>query len=70
MIERWDKLTHAEIARYYIASQTYNHLLTLIRGFVGYAWCILEYSDADIIFPVLHCNQSSFEAFFLVSVIL
>ena len=37
-----EKLTATKSSKYYIAYQTYETLLTLVKGFVGYTWCILH----------------------------
>ena len=52
------------IAKYFIADQTYQNLLCLIRGFFGYANCILSYSDKETLVPGLYSNQSSIEGLF------
>ena len=59
-----EKLTAAQSSKYYIAYQTYDNLLTLVRGFLGYAWYILHSSDVEKFVPALHCNQSSLEGSF------
>ena len=59
-----EKLTAIQSSKYYIAYQTYEKLLTLVREIVGYVWCILHSSDVENFVPTLHCNQSSLEIFF------
>ena len=41
---------------------TYNNMKTLIRGFLGYARCIISIDGSYV--PALHSNQSSLECFF------
>ena len=49
---------------YHISHKTYRNLLTLVRGFVGYARAVLDISKDDTFIPALHCNQSSIEGLF------
>ena len=53
------KLTTSTSAKHFIAEQTYTNLLRLLRGFCGYASCMLLYSDEEIFVPRLHSDQSS-----------
>ena len=41
---------------------TYNNMKTLVRGFLGYACCIINIDGSYV--HVLHSNQSSLECFF------
>ena len=52
----------SEIEKYFISLVTYNNMKTLVRGFLGYARCIIDGTGSYV--PALHSNQSSIECFF------
>ena len=59
-----EKLTAIQSSKYYIAYQTYENLLTLVRDC---CWLCMVYSiqfRCREFFPALHWNQSSLEIFF------
>ena len=39
IVKRTENISVIDLSKYYIESQTYEHLLTLVRGFVGYSYC-------------------------------
>ena len=63
-VDQDEKLTALDSANYYIAPQTYENIITLVRWFAGYTACILKNSYCEKFVHVLHCNQSKLEGLF------
>ena len=59
-----NNLADKVVGKYFISFITYNNMKTMLRGFIGYAECIISSSDNPIFVPALHSNQSSLECFF------
>ena len=64
-VRKDEKLSAAETGRYFIATYTYKNQLTLVRGFLGYVSCILDYSEEEKCIHDLQSKQFSIESFFL-----
>ena len=52
------------IGSYFMPYKTFDNLLMLVSGFLGYEESILKTSDNDELISALYCNQSSIEGFF------
>ena len=50
--------------KFFIAKKTFQNLLSLVYGFMGYAKQILRMNNKCVYVPALHCNQSSIEGLF------
>ena len=62
IVKEKENMKESEVEKYFISLVTYNNMKTLVRGFLGYARCIINATGSYV--PALHSNQSSIECFF------
>ena len=62
IVKEKENIPDSKVEKYFISMLTYNNMKTLIRGFLGYARCIISIDGSYV--PALHSNQSSLECFF------